>query len=166
MKKALFVIDLQEDFIGEQRNKKRFCYKNDKKLIESTNQEIEKNDKEGNSIIYIKQMYPMNFFFTKVMKLSNTDLVKGLKIGSNHIFTKSKPSAFSNPDLVQFLQEQEVNTILITGIDEGGCVSATAWEANKLGFKVEVLVECVDTVFDRKVLRYRKKLKAAGVEYC
>ena len=32
MKKALFVIDLQEDFIGEQRNKKRFCYKNDKKF--------------------------------------------------------------------------------------------------------------------------------------
>lgn len=132
-----YAIDLQEDYVGEQRNKKRFCYKNTKGLIQSINQEIEKNENEGTTIIYIKHIFPENFFFTKVMKLTNPEFVK----------------------------EQGVDRVLICGIDEGGCVSATAWEANKLGFKVEVVSECVDTVFKRRTMNYRKKLQRAGVHY-
>lgn len=165
MRTALFVIDLQEDYIGEQRNRKRFCYKDTSGLIQSINQEIEKNENEGTTIIYIKHMFPEKFFFTKVMKLTNPEFVKDLKILSKNTFIKSKASAFSNPDLYQFLKEQEVDRVLICGIDEGGCVSATAWEANKLGFKVEVLSECVDTVFMRRAMNYREKLRRAGVHY-
>lgn len=165
MRTALFVIDMQEDYVGEQRNKKRFCYKNTKGLIQSINQEIEKNENEGTTIIYIKHIFPENFFFTKVMKLTNLEFVKDLKILSKNIFIKSKASAFTNPDLYPFLKEQGVDRVLICGIDEGGCVSATAWEANKFGFKVEVVSECVDTVFKRRTMNYRKKLQGAGVHY-
>jgi len=40
MKKALLVIDAQEDFIGEQRNKKKFNYEDVDELIKNINDKI------------------------------------------------------------------------------------------------------------------------------
>ncbi|NYC28166.1 hypothetical protein [Clostridium saccharobutylicum] len=40
MKKALLVIDAQEDFIGEQRNKKRFNYEEVDELVRNMNNKI------------------------------------------------------------------------------------------------------------------------------
>ena len=43
MKKALLVIDIQNDFLWENRDKKKFPYKNIDKLISNINYNIEKN---------------------------------------------------------------------------------------------------------------------------
>ena len=42
MKKALLVIDIQNDFLWENRDKKKFHYKNIDKLISNINNNIEK----------------------------------------------------------------------------------------------------------------------------
>ena len=43
MKKALLVIDIQNDFLGENRNKSKFSYKNVDQLILNINNNVEKN---------------------------------------------------------------------------------------------------------------------------
>ena len=61
MKKALLVIDIQNDFLWENRDKKKFPYKNIDKLISNINYNIEKNIEEGNEIVYIAHVLDNTF---------------------------------------------------------------------------------------------------------
>lgn len=64
------------------------------------------------------------------------------------------------------MENHNINTIQICGVDEGGCVSATAEGAVKLGLKVEMLKDSIDTVFPiKKVIKLREELKKRGVSY-
>jgi len=56
--------------------------------------------------------------------------------------------------------------VAVCGLDECGCVSATAGGAVKNGLAVEMLTDGVVTCFPaKKVEKLRKKLKAQGVKY-
>lgn len=64
------------------------------------------------------------------------------------------------------MENHNINIIQICGIDEGGCVSKTAKGAVKLGLKVEMLKDSIDTVFPiKKVIKIRAELKKKGVSY-
>lgn len=171
MKKALLVIDMQNDFIGDNRDKKRFCYENIDKLISNINSNIESSVKNGDEVIYISHVLEDNFISRKILKygISGTEgaqLCNKLKIASNHYFEKHHGDAFSVKELKFFMENHEIDTIQICGIDEGGCVSLTARGASKLGFKVEILKDSVDTVFPmKKVIKFREELKKSGVKY-
>ena len=172
MKKALLVIDIQNDFLGEDRNKSKFSYKNIDKLISNINENVEKNIEEGNVIIYIAHVIDNNFISKKLFgyAISGTEgaqLYKGLKSDFDfHYFEKKKANAFSVNELRFLLENNNVNTVQICGIDEGGCVSATAKGAVKLGLKVEMLKDSIDTVFPiKKVVKLREELKGKGVNY-
>ena len=68
------------------------------------------------------------------------------------ILKKKHKNAFTIKELKFFLENHNINTIQICGIDEGGCVSKTAKGAVKLGLKVEILKDSIDTVFPIKRL--------------
>lgn len=172
MKKALLVIDIQNDFLGENRNKKKFAYKNVDQLISNINNNVEKNIEEGNEIIYIAHVLDNTFISRKLYgyAISGTEgaqLCSNLKVSPDyHYFEKKHANAFSVKELRFFLENHNINKIQICGIDEGGCVSATAKGAVKLGLKVEMLKDSIDTVFPiKKVVKLREQLKKKGVSY-
>lgn len=171
MKKALLVIDMQNDFIGDNRDKNRFCYKDIDKLISNINSNIEESNKNGDKVIYISHVLGDNFISRKVLKygISGTEgaqLSNKLKKVSNDYFEKHHGDAFSVKELRFFMENHEIDTVQICGIDEGGCVSLTAKGAAKLGFKVEILKDSVDTIFPmKKVMKFREELKKLGVKY-
>ena len=83
----LLIIDMQEDYMGEKRNKKKFPY-DTKKLIDNVNHKINSYSKEY--IVYIK-----NQFFWESPKREKS-LSKEMNVVSKQIFTKRNPNAFKN----------------------------------------------------------------------
>jgi len=170
MNKALLVIDVQEDYLGEKRNKKRFYYENPDLLIQNINKAIEKYKNEGFEIIYIAHIFP-NFITNKLIfgfSIRGTEgakLVKSLNIVSKNYFEKNVGNAFSNKNLCQLLKEKRIGKIVLCGIDEAGCVGITAKGAERLGLKVSIIKNATDTVFIKRAIKFREKLKKLDVKY-
>lgn len=169
MKKALLVIDMQEDFIGADRNKKLFSY--DNSLIENVNERIRKaQEVDGDIVIYISQLNKFNMFNkifvryaldrTKGVKLS-----KGLKMVSDYKFFKEKGDAFTNPLLINFLNSKEITDVELVGVDGGGCVGLTAKGAANAGLATSINKECVGTVLVKRAKKLNSELLDLGVKF-
>jgi len=60
---------------------------------------------------------------------------KGLDPGDGEVvLTKQYPSAFFGTDLNKLLTEQDVDTLIITGVTTSGCIRATCVDAMSYGF--------------------------------
>jgi len=168
MKKALLVIDLQNDYLWEAR-KKKFTYDTGA-FIARVNALIEQFD--ADDVIYIKhiiQNNPINkkLFGFSIQGTEGAELYGGLKIVSENCFEKYLSDAFSAKKFKEFIKEKGYDSVAICGLDEGGCVSATAKGALKRGLSVELLTQGIATVFpDGKIEKLREKLRSKGVKYC
>lgn len=125
--KALLVIDVQNEYMK----------KYDESLLFRINQRIEHSVENNELIIYVKN--------TK--KLRNRTVTyefdEKLKVSSEHILYKDKASAFSNNELHNILVENGVSEVEIIGIDGNSCVSCTAVDAQKAGYKVILSCEYI-----------------------
>ena len=64
------------------------------------------------------------------------------------------------------MKKQKYTEVVLCGLDECGCVGATAKGAVKTGVKVVMLENCIGSRFpDEKVQKLRKELNALGVRY-
>lgn len=57
---------------------------------------------------------------------------------SVRIFPKSKPSAFTNPELEAYLRANSITELAVLGVFAEGCVRATALDAQRRGYRVVV----------------------------
>lgn len=174
MKKALLVIDMQEEFLGEYRDKSKFSgYNNDshiKELAERINKHIDRTNTDGNLVIYIQQQFPNEWFYRKVFNFAiegteGVKILKDIKIVSNLFFTKKFPSAFTNRKFKRFLKGQGIEEIEIVGIDAAKCVFYTAKSSAKAGYKTYLIRDGLDTMFPKDIEKCEKKLISLGVEY-
>ena len=163
MKTALLVIDMQNDYLWENR-KKQFSY-DTARLTASVNELIHRHQ----LVIYIRhiiQNLPTNRFLFgySIAGTEGAELYGGLDIVSEYCFDKYFGDAFTNGKLRRLLREQNVDTVRLCGVDECGCVAATALGAVKRGLNAEILSRGTATVFpEAKVARTCEKLRRAGV---
>ena len=170
MGKALLIIDMQKDFLGKDRNKSKFNYKYIDELVENVNNAIEIYRKREYDIIYVAEVLPNNLFYKLFFGFGlkgtkGAEFIDEMNVISQNYFEKRLPSAFSNEDFADFINMRKINQVAICGIDEGGCVSATAKSAVKMGMKVEMVENAISTVMPKKAIKYRVELKSLGVEY-
>lgn len=59
------------------------------------------------------------------------------------VIDKRRPSAFFETDLHRFLQEMDVDTLLLAGTSMSGCVRATAVDAFSRDYRTSVVRDCV-----------------------
>lgn len=169
MNTALLVIDMQNDYLYERR-KRRFSYDTEQ-LTGAVNALIHRYGKDGHAIIYIRhiiQNLPTNrlLFGYSIAGTEGAALYGGLDIVSDHIYDKLVGDALSNRTLSAFLKAMGCDALHLCGLDECGCVAATAFGAIRRGFQARILREGTATVFDaRKLARTREKLRYAGVQY-
>ena len=169
IKNALLVIDMQNDYLCEKRMK-RFAYDTEG-LVGSVNRLIRHYSEAGHDVIYIRhiiQNLPTNrlLFGYSIAGTEGAELYKGLDIVSDYIFNKLVGDALSNKKLRQLIEREGYDKLHLCGLDECGCVAATALGAVKRGYNVEILQEGTATVFEgRKVARTMEKLRRAGVRY-
>lgn len=170
MKKALLVIDAQEDFIGEQRKKEKFNYEDVDELIKNINDKITSYEKNKDEVIYIANVLPNNFFYKKffpygIAGSKGAKFDKRIKIVSENYFEKHVGNAFKNNNLVKFIKENQIDTVELIGVDGIGCVFKTAKGARNIDLKVNILSDSVGTVNPEKFIKLSTKLKTLGVAY-
>lgn len=152
----LLIIDMQEDYTGENRNRKRFPY-DIEPLIDNVNNRIDSYSREH--IVYIK-----NQFFWESPKREKS-LSKGMNVVSDQIFTKRNNNSFKNIEFANFLREKNVTELEIIGIDGNYCVKATAIAASKVGYKVFLNENCIGIADTKKFRKSKMKMKRIGVRF-
>jgi nicotinamidase-related amidase len=170
MKKALLIIDAQEDFIGEQRNRKKFDYEDVDELISNINDKIKTYEKNNDIVIYIANVLPNNFFYKKLFGYSlvgtkGAKLDKRIKIISQNYFEKQFGNAFRNNNLIKFIKENRINQVELVGVDGSGCIFKTAKGAVKIGLNVIISSDSIGTINTDKLIKISHKLKSIGVAY-
>ncbi len=169
MKTALLVIDMQNDYLWEKR-KERFSY-DTAKLVASVNELIREYHNKNQDVIYIRHIIQNLFtnrllFGYSIAGTEGAELYSGLDIVSDYCFDKYLGDALTSRKLNKFIREKSYEMLHFCGLDECGCVAATALGAVKRGINAAVIREGTATRFpENKVNAIRKKLNLAGVQY-
>ena len=168
-KRALVVIDMQNDYLWDKR-KPIFSY-DTAELTAMVNKAINRYRDEGCDIIYIAQMFP-NIITNKwiigfsIKGTEGAELYDGMEVVSDLYFEKNLPDSYTSKAFREFMQKQGYKEVILCGLDECGCVGATAKGAVKTGAKVTMLENCIGRRFpEDKVKKMRAELGKLGVSY-
>ena len=131
-KKALIVIDIQNDITKHYRN-----------IIENINSAIDWAMEQGISVIYIKHNNLSPGTRTFKPETKGAELVPELKVVSNHVFVKTKANALTSGDFSEYIRENDIDEFYITGADATACVKSTCFNMIKSGYTVHVISDCV-----------------------
>jgi nicotinamidase-related amidase len=168
-KSALLVCELQNDYLWERR-KTKFPYPTDT-LIAAVNDAIDRQSAAGGDVIYLLQIFPDTpsnriIFDFSIEQTEGAALYSGLHIASAHLFEKNVADAFQDEQFAAFMSAQGYDEILLCGIDENGCVAATAKGARQSGAAVTILKAATASRFPmQKLAPLRAELNALGIRY-
>jgi nicotinamidase-related amidase len=149
--KALLVIDVQEDTTGITAPPLS-PYKGNAEYITRLNKVIEYMNSKNILIVYVKQEFDglwgktlswTVFGGSNIKGNPGTKVDKRIAMLSNYKFSKSQGDSFANPKLNEFLTEQRVNELYLTGLDPEFCIYATARGAMNRGYKVNVITDAI-----------------------
>jgi len=167
--KALIVVDMQNDYLWEQR-KPMFSY-DTAELVGNVNKAIHSYKDNGWDIIYISQIFP-NIITNRWIigfSIANTEGAKlygGLDVVSDLCFDKNLPNAFTAKKFREFFNSQGYDEVVVCGLDECGCVGATALGTVKAGVRTSLLKSCTGCRYKaEKQAKQHEKLTKNGVEY-
>ena len=168
-KKALLVIDMQNDYLWDQR-KEMFSYDTED-LVNSVNNAIADYQKNGYDIIYIAQIFPniiTNKWFIgfSIKGTEGAELYSKLNVVSDLFFEKNLFNTYTSKSFREHMEKQNYTEVVLCGLDECGCVGATAKGAVKTGVKVSILENCTGRRFpESKIKKMRATLTGLGVKY-
>ena len=91
-------------------------------------------------------------------KLITCELYPDLEIVSDLCFEKNHSNTYTSKDFREHMKAQDYKEVVVCGLDECGCVGATAKGAIKTGAKTFMVENCIGRRFsDKKVQKMRKK---------
>lgn len=167
-KKALIVIDMQNDFLWDER-KAMFSY-DTQKLTAAVNEKIHAFEQAGDDVIYIAHILPnllTNRWFIgfSIRGTQGAQLYKGVDIVSQLYFEKNLSNSFTAKAFKAHMLAQGYAEIHICGLDLCGCVGKTALGAAKVCKEVYLHNDAVGCRFDSgRAQKMRGRLRAAGVK--
>ena len=167
-KKALVVIDMQNDYLWDKR-KAMFSYST-AELVGAVNKLIHEYDEQGNDVIYIGQVFPnivTNKWFIgfSIKGTAGAEIYPEVDVLSDYYFEKNLPDSFTARSFRVFMSERQYTEITVCGLDLCGCVGATAKGAVKTGARVKLSLAATGCRFDReKAEKMKSTLTAMGVE--
>lgn len=166
MEKVLFVMDMQEIYVGRGRNKEKYRYDAEKLIREINNRIAEYQPEE---VFYFKSIGKgLGAVMSGMPKEDSFEakFVDKLKIVGKNIYEKNKQDAFSNEALGDFLRARNVKEIEMTGVDGGGSVGVTALTAiDDYDLKIIYNDSCIGTMNTAKAIKYREKMRKNRVTY-
>ncbi len=147
MKKALFIIDMLNDFV---RPDGALYIEGSEKIIDRIRKEKEKAHKEGFAVIYICDSHrkddPEFEIWGKhcVKETGGADVIEELKPSLGDIVVKKTTySGFYNTDLEEILKRENIIHLVLTGVATNICILYTAASARMRRFKVDVIRDAV-----------------------
>jgi len=139
-------------------------------LIDAANRAVLKARAEGASVIAIGNEFRRGDWlanlFRRFAALAGSDGARWdervPREGARY-FAKWRGSAFCNADLDRFLRDENVGDVDLAGLYASACVSATARDALKRGYRVAVLSDAVADRSDAVRDRALRRLERSGV---
>jgi nicotinamidase/pyrazinamidase len=130
-KPALLVIDIQEGITGKSAPKfNQKMVRQSGSFIEKVNQVITLAQSKNMPVIYIRQEGTDKLFNILAQNLlapgdPSAALDPRVKVVAGPVFTKAKMDAFSNPKFEEFLKDNSINHLYVTGLSATACVDRT-----------------------------------------
>ena len=166
--KALLVIDMQIDYIGENA---RYPVENSQidNLIGITNEIIEYSNQNNFTIIYLRRIFRENDWhniFNNYAAIEGTigvEIDPRISIVSENIFDKYTASAFSNMDFKNYLIQNQINELYLCGVMAEQCVFETALDAFNEGYIVNYYANAVGSTSIKRIENAVRKLRNRGI---
>jgi nicotinamidase-related amidase len=158
--KYLIVLDVQPQFYADSKLQPAAI-----EMIKHINSLIDITDPR--KIIYVKsagKMLELSFKHISVDTIPASPMDSNLKIVGNAVFTKMGGDAFTTPDLLVFLKENQVKEIILTGLLAEKCISNTALGGKEKGYDIFIVPEAVIGKNLKSKEKALTKLKDNGIK--
>jgi len=147
---ALLLIDLQRDFL-EANGRMAVSAADASQVVSLANRLIQHGESAGWKLIFIKNEYPKSDLIGNLFrKGAAIEGSRGAELDprvivpfSGLVLTKSRPDAFTNPEVEETLTSGAVHQLVVLGVMAEGCVRATVKGAIGRGFGVTVVSDAV-----------------------
>jgi nicotinamidase-related amidase len=148
---AILLMDLQVDFLDTGKGRMPVSEEGAANVIAAANAVLSASVLPSAYPVAVINRFPraqvIANFFRKGAAVEGTDGVlfdPRVRVPATvAVFAKSRPNAFSNPDLHSYLQDKSVSRLYIVGVFAEGCVRATAIQARSLGYEVVVPLDAI-----------------------
>jgi len=172
MKSAVFLLDLQRDFLAATGARLPVSAKGVKAVLSIANEILNGNKLRGSLPIIIVNEFPRSAILRNVFRRHAAIAgSKGAELDprladSSHVnkFAKGSNSAFSNPELEKYLRSEGIAHLYVLGVMAEGCVRATVLDARKRAYRVTVIANAVASSSDWRVSVALWSMKRAGAE--
>lgn len=164
---ALLIVDIQEDYTGPQAKKR---YRDADRIVTVSNALLAQAQAKGAVVVYIKNVIdnPIMSVLTGGINApgsAGTELDRRvIKVPMAMTFLKRRSDAFSSPELDAYLRENQVDQLLITGLDGAYCVNATAKGALNRGYKVTLFQDGIATESSKSIEELARIWREAGAQ--
>ncbi len=164
-KKALVIIDIQKN-ITDKDAKLILNLKQTDQIIENTNKIIDNSKRLDLIVIYITNEFKknslVNFATRRALEEGSVQaqMDPRIKIINKNHFIKFQADTFSNKDFENFLINNQVNHLIITGLDASACVDKTIKGALNRNYKITVISDGIaagnDKIREAKINEFKK----------
>lgn len=168
-KTALLVLDMQEDFLGE-NGKMPINKEQIPGITRVVNGLIDNFERNGQPIIYVKSEFPKRALGNRIRHNAaiegspGTRIFEKIRISGSTIFSKKEPDAFSNPEFEQYLVAHQINRLVITGVYADQCVLYTTLGALNRNYQVRFVKNGVGSSSGKAVDEAGEEVKKRGGE--
>jgi nicotinamidase/pyrazinamidase len=165
-KTALLVIDVQENLL-KPNSRLHMDTASIPSFLHSLNDAIRYFNSNDIPVLYTVNEWTnpvLNMLTGNVCKKGTpgTGIDKNVYRVNDTIYRKSKMSALSNKELLNYLREHSIAHLYIAGLFAEACIKGTAREAMKKGYNVTVIEDATGSKTDSKKAKSMKVCKAAG----
>ena len=169
---AVLLMDLQRDFLGEEGARMPVQPSGAAAVIRTTNAILRQAMLGGAlPVLVVNRFLPTDRIGNFFRKGAAIDGTPGAEIDPRiaahedvKTFAKARPSAFTNPELDEFLAARGITDLYVIGVFAEGCVRSTALDAKRRGYAVHVLADAVasDAAWKKRLALW--VMARAGVE--
>ena len=168
-RRALVLIDFQNDFI-ESTGRMPVDQSQVATVLQAARQAVDSARRAGDLVVAIgNEFRPRDYLMNLLRRHASiagspgSQWVRDLPLDGIPYFPKWASSAFVNSDFDRWLRAGNVRTLRLAGLQAKACVTATATDAMKRGFAVEVLDDAIACVSNRSRERALARLERRGV---
>jgi nicotinamidase-related amidase len=168
-RRALVLIDFQRDFI-EPTGRMPVDQGQVSSVLNAARQAMSDAQRTGDPVVAIGNEFRPSDHLMNLLRRNasiagspGARWVQDLPLEGIPYFPKWASSAFVNPDFERWLQASNVRTLRLTGLQAKACVTATAKDAMRRSYAVEVFDPAIACVSDRSRARALARLERQGV---
>ena len=153
---GIFVCDMQTSILPHIRNSSR--------LIRNTRTILRANNEYKKIVPFDKKYGPVVVAEFLNKKLGHTEplIINALPKFNTTIFNKKNYSMF-NKDMDTYLRNNNINKILLTGVQTEWCITQTALDLKENGYDVDVIQDATGSQSDYEHLEALERLRRRGI---